>query len=43
MLADRARRRDGDSVHGNQRRVTEPASTVLDGVTATPCMASNAA
>jgi hypothetical protein len=43
MLADRARRRDGDSVHGIARRVTEPASTVLGDVTATPSMASNAA
>jgi hypothetical protein len=30
-------------VHDIARSVTEPSSTVLDGVTATPCMASNAA
>jgi hypothetical protein len=49
-LGDRARRRGDHSVHGIARpvhdiarRVTEPAATVLDGVTATPCMASRAA
>ncbi len=43
MLGDRARRRGDHSVHCIEGGVTEHLSTVLDGVTATPCMASRAA